>query len=106
MRPLQPVNISSITTSAWLILDQYATASDLTLDLSFNGGTATAQVDYTNDDVFNTAVGSIEVAGQLIASGSTNSVFKTSNIPKAVRLNVTAFTSGPVTLKVVQRGLS
>lgn len=106
MRPLQPVSLSSVTTSGWLVLDQYATASDLTLDLSFNGGTATAQVDYSDDDPFNPPGGTMTVGGQLIASGSTNSVFKTSNIPKAVRLNVTAFTSGPVTLKVVQRGLT
>lgn len=103
MRPLVPISLSSITTSPWVPLD-YMEIGQVTFDLSFNGGTATAQVDFTDDDVFNPAITPV-VAGQVVATGSTNSVTRTAYVPRAIRLNVTAFTSGPVTLKVIQQGI-
>jgi hypothetical protein len=104
MRPVVR-SISSVVADQWVPLDIYETGGLLSINLNFSGGTATAQVDYTFDNPF--TVASPQVVGQLIASGSVNAHYPTGTPvppPAAVRLNVTAFTSGPVVMTVIQQG--
>ncbi|SRR6266403_4616073 len=105
MRPLKPVVISSIAASPWIPLDIYITNSHTQIDVVFTG-TATAQVDYTADDVFDPTVTPVAETVPLVASGSTNSSNDITKVVRAIRLNVTAYTSGTVTMKVVQQGLT
>jgi|SRR6266436_3694442 len=105
MRPLKPVVLSSVTTSPWIPLDFYISVSHLEIDLVFTG-TATAQVDYTMDDVFDPTVTPVAETVPLVASGSTNSSNDITKVVRAIRLNVTAYTSGTVTMKVLQEGLT
>jgi len=103
LRPLVPVTVTTaVSSSPWLPLDIYLAGSYLTLDVVITG-TCTAQVDYTDDDIFNPAITPV-VAGQAVASGSTSSVVHLPWIPRAVRLTVTAVTGGSATLKVIQQG--
>ena len=105
MRPLVPVVLSSVTTSPWIPLDIYNTNSHTQIDVVFSA-TATAQVDYTMDDVFNPAVTPVAETVPLVASGSATSSNDITKVVRAVRLNVTAYTSGTVTMKVLQQGLT
>lgn len=105
MRPLNPVVLSSVATSPWIPLDIYVTTPHLQIDLVFTG-TCTAQVDYTMDDVFNAAVTPVAETTPLVASGSASSTNDITKVVRAIRLNMTAFTSGGCTMKVVQTGLT
>lgn len=71
-------------------------------------GTLTFEVDWTLDNVFTVASGSVNwVAGAAnmgLASGSTTTNGTVQNPVFAIRLNVTAFTSGSVVLTVMQAG--
>ena len=104
MRPLQPISLTTVTTSAWIPLDIYTNSPNVTIDLSLTGGTATFQVDFTDDDPFNPAITPV-VAGQAVASASANSVTHLTYVPRAIRLNVTVVSGATVTMKVTQQGI-
>jgi len=101
-RPLNPVVLSSVTTSAWIPLDIYE-IGQVQIDCSIIGGPPTFQVDYTDDDVFNPAV-TPSVTGQAVATGAVAVNTKLTWVPRAIRLNMTGG-SGSVTMKVIQQGV-
>jgi len=107
MRALQPVSLNANGSSAWLVLDQYATTPSVRLDLVISGGACTAQVDYTDDDPFQNpwSPSPVTVGGQIVPSTTTSTTVTSTTIPRAVRLTVTAAGGGTATLKVVQQGL-
>lgn len=101
MRPLQPIVVTSVSSSAWVPLDIYTNNGQLKLDLTTGG--STCQVDYTDDNPF--TVTNPVVAGQLVASGASNSVTNfVGPVPFAIRLTVTVFVAN-ATLKVLQQGI-
>jgi len=74
--------------------------------LTFSGGSATASAQYTLDDIQNTASGSVHwfnITG-LAAISADAVAWLTQSPVTAVRLNVTAFTSGPVVLRILAGG--
>ena len=104
MRPLQPVVVSGVASSAWLILDQYLNVANLNIEVDAGG--STVQVDYTNDNVFNVAAPVVNPGGTpLVASGATSTNTNTTQIPFAVRLTCTVFVAA-ATMKVTQHGLT
>jgi hypothetical protein len=103
MRPLTPIVVGSAASSAWIPLDIYITSGQLKLDLTTGG--STCQVDYTDQDPFDPTL-TLAAAGQLVASGSTNSVTNFAGpVPRAIRLTVTVFVAA-ATLRVHQTGLT
>ena len=103
MRPLVPVVLTGVSSSAWLPLDIYNTTGQLKLDVTAGG--STVQVDFTDDDPFNPAI-SPAVAGQMVASGAANSVTNfVGPVPRAIRFTCTVFVAN-ATLKVIQQGLT
>lgn len=98
---LQQVVVSSQTTSAPIPLDREANPFSVGLKVVVSG-TNTSAVEVTEDDIFNPNVTPTWTAltGLTAVTATTNG-----NIAfncTAVRLNVTAFTSGSATLQVMQ----
>lgn len=107
MRPVR-VTVSSATASAPIPMDQYLNPFNVGLGVVLSpGASLTYTVQHTFDDVFsetfNPATATwfphATLAAQT-ASSSGNYAFAVS----AIRLNVTAFTSGSATLNVLQSG--
>jgi len=98
---LQSVTLSSVTTSAPIPLDRSANPFSVGLVIEVTG-TNTSKVQMTLDDVFDPTVTPIwfdhSTLSAVSATTSGNIAFNCT----AVRLNVTAFTSGTATLKVLQ----
>lgn len=98
---LQSVTVSSATTSAAIPLDRSANPFSVGLAIEVSG-TNTSKVQLTLDDVFDSTVTPIwfdhTTLTGITATTSGNIAFNCT----AVRLNVTAFTNGTSTLKVLQ----
>ena len=105
MRPTS-VTVSSQTASAAIPVDY--TQANFNLGISvISSGTNTWSVQMTMDDVFNPSVTPTWVAvpsasGLEAGSGGTNEVGNVTCPCRAVRLNVSAWTSGSATMTVVQ----
>lgn len=100
MRP-QQVTLSSVTTSAPIPLDREANPFSVGLKLVVTG-TNTSSIEVTLDNVFDSTItptwtGLTSLTG-LTATTNGNIAFNVT----AVRLNMTAFTSGSATLQVLQ----
>jgi len=100
MRP-QVIQLSSATTSAWVPLDYKQSPFNVGLGLTFSG-TATATVEHTFDDVFDSSVTptafSHSTLNGITSKNDGNYAFPV----RAIRLNVTSWTSGTVTLTALQ----
>lgn len=98
----QQVTLGAIAISAPIPLDREANPFEVGVRLLFSA-VATAQVEFTLDDIFDpTVTPTWTVAAAPFASGSVNAAGKWPFAVTALRLNVTAFTSGTVTLQVLQ----
>ncbi len=106
MRP-QIRELSAVDISEPILVDYQQEDFKVALQLDFQGGTATASVQTTLDDPyddylvdFNTDATWFDVTdlGAISANAQGNIFFPV----RAVRLNVTAFTSGPVRLTLLQ----
>lgn len=94
--------ISSVTTSPPIPLDAYHTPFNVGLGV-VSTGTATYSVEHTYDDVLTGAAVTWFTLSTM--SGKTTSADATYQAPvSAVRLNVTAYTSGTVTMTLIQAG--
>ena len=97
----QSVTLSSATTSNAIPMD-YAIAP---FSVSLAGvvtGTATWKVQYTYDDVFNPNVTPNWFDHATLTGKTANADGTITNPVKAVRLNVTAYTNGTITLTILQ----
>lgn len=98
---LQSVTLSSVTTSAPIPLDRAANPFSVGLKLTVTGAN-TSSVEVTEDDVFDPTVTPTWIAltamSALTATTTGNIAFNCT----AVRLNMTAFTSGSAKLQVMQ----
>lgn len=106
MRPVR-VTVSSAAASAPIPLNPLIGQFNVGLGATVNSGTLTYQVQYTYDDVFSPSF----VASSATWFTHSTITGKTANFDgvittpcTAVRLNVTAYTSGSVTLTVIQSG--
>jgi hypothetical protein len=101
MRP-KKVTVSSVAASNWLPVDYKQDPMNLSVGCVVVSGTATYSVEYTFDDVFDTAVTPVAFALSTItaATASTSGVI---NQPvRAIRLNVTAGASPVVSMTMIQ----
>ena len=101
MRPTS-VTISSVANSAWIPVDY--TQSNFNLGLQVIAtGTATWSVQCTMDDIFDPSITPTATNVPSPMDAGTVSEIGNSTVPcRAVRLSVTGWTSGTVTLTVIQ----
>lgn len=99
MRPVVQT-VTGVASGPWIVLDQYCNPFNVTYDV-ISGG-STVQVDYTDDDLFNTPVPA--VGGQVVATAAANSSTSSQAPHKGVRLTCTVFVAA-ATLKVNQQGI-
>lgn len=98
---LQSVTLSSVTTSATVPLDRSANPFSVGLVIEVTG-TNTSKVQMTLDDVFDPTVTPVWFDHSTLAAVSTTTSGNIAFNCTAVRLNMTAFTSGSATLKILQ----
>lgn len=109
MRPIR-VTVGSATTSQAIPLDQYISPFNVGLGVALSAGASlTYKVQHTFDDVFaagfDPATATWYDHSSLVAktaSSDGNYAFPVS----AIRLNVTAYTSGSAALNVLQAGIT
>lgn len=98
---LQSVTLSSVTTSAPIPLDRSANPFSVGLVIEVTG-TNTSKVQLTLDDIYDPTVTPVwfdhTTLTNISATTSGNIAFNCT----AIRLNLTAFTSGTAVLKVLQ----
>lgn len=105
MRPVTTAAISSATSSSPVVLDYRAENIAVTLAVTLSSGAVlTYSVQYTTDDVFSSSFNAstanwtdVSTMSGLTASSTASLVTPVT----AVRLKVTAYTSGSATLKVI-----
>ena len=103
------VTVGAVAASPVIPLDTYINPFSVGLTARINGGgTLTYAAQYTSDDIF--AAGYDPSAGNWINSstvtGSASTDGTLTEPVRAVRLNVSAHTSGSVTLTVTQSGMA
>ncbi len=92
--------VSSQTTSPWIPLDDNQAAFSATVAVAVSG-TLTYTVEFTLDNIQDPAVTPVAFTIGLVGETTSNTTFIKSPV-KAIRLNVTAFTSGSATIGVRQ----
>ncbi len=92
--------VSSQTTSPWIPLDDNQAAFSATVAVTVSG-TLTYTVEFTLDNIQDPAVTPVAFPIGLVGETTSNTTFIRSPV-KAVRLNVTSFTSGSATIGVRQ----
>lgn len=103
MRP-QSVTVSSQAASAWIPVDYKQTPFNATVSVVVSG-TLTYTVEYTTDNVLAGATPTAFNAEDTTLVGATTSQAGAVTSPvMALRLNVTAFTSGSATMTIIQGG--
>lgn len=92
--------VSSQTTSPWIPLDDNQAAFSATVAVAVSG-TLTYTVEFTLDNVQDPAVTPVAFSAGLVGETTSKSTYLKYPV-KAIRLNVTAFTSGSATIGVRQ----
>jgi uncharacterized protein YgiM (DUF1202 family) len=103
MRPTS-VTVSSQTTSAWIPVNYRQDNFNLGIQVT-GSGTNTWKVEYTLDNVFDSAVTPTAITADApleTGAGATPEVGSIKTPCRAVRLNITAYTSGSATMTVLQ----
>lgn len=103
MRPTS-VTLSSVANSAWIPVDYTQANFNLGVQV-INTGTATWAVQVTSDDIFDptvTPVAQNAPASSGLEAGTTNEISNITVPIRAIRLSVSAWTSGVVTMTVIQ----
>lgn len=97
------VTVGSITTSDWMPINwkQHPIQVGLFAVVSA-GGTLTYKVEVTHDDIFDPDVTPVASDHATMTSGSVSTIGVQETPITAVRLNVTAYTDGDVSLTAMQ----
>lgn len=98
---LQSVTLSSVTTSAPIPLDREANAFSVGLAIIVTG-TNTSKVQLTLDNIFDPTVTPTWIDHATLAAVTTSAAGSLTFNVTAIRLNMTAFTSGSAVLEVLQ----
>lgn len=109
MRPIR-VSVSSQTTSATIPLDQYIAPFNVSVGVALSAGASlTYKVQYTFDDVFASTFNPSTATWfdhSTLVSKTASADGNFSMPVSAIRLNVTAYTSGTATMNVLQAGIT
>lgn len=100
MRPTT-VTLSAAGTSAWIPLDYKQNPFNVGLGLVISG-TNTTDIEHTFDDIYDSSVTPIAFKHSTLVGKTANSDGNYAFPIRAVRLNVTAYTSGSVSLTILQ----
>lgn len=100
MRPTS-VARSAAGTSAWIPLDYRQSPFNVGLGLVISG-TNTVDVEHTFDDVFDSSVTPTAFKHSTLTAKTANADGNYAFPIRAVRINVTAYTSGTATLTILQ----
>lgn len=100
MRPMR-VTVSSATTSSPLPVDFKQSPVNIGIGVVVTG-TCTYSVQHTFDDIFDPLVTPTWLDNATLAAATTNQSGNYAFPVRAVRLNVTAWTSGTATMTVIQ----
>jgi hypothetical protein len=102
MKP-QVVTVSSQAASAWIPVDMYQTPFNIGFGVVLSGGASlTYTVEHTFDDVFDSTVTPTAFPHASVASETTNQDGNYAFPVRAIRLNVSTYTSGTATLTILQ----
>jgi len=102
MRPTS-ITVSSATTSAWIPVDHRKTPFNIGFGVVVTN-TCTYKIQHTFDDVQDSAVSPTAFDHPDVTGETTNQDGNYAFPVRAIRLNVTAWTSGTATLTVIQAG--
>lgn len=94
--------LGSVVAGATIPLDREANPFSVTLVIEVLSGTNTSKVQYTVDDVFNSAVTPIWIDHATLAGITATTAGNIAFPVTAVRLNMTAWTSGSAQLSIIQ----
>ena len=100
MRP-QVITKSSSGTTAWIPVDYKQSPFNVGFGVVVSG-TLTYDIEHTFDDVFDSTVTPTAFKHATVVSQTTNKDGSYTAPVRAIRLNVTAFTSGSATLTLLQ----
>ena len=100
MRP-QTVSVGSVAASAPMIMDRKQNPFNVGFGVDVSGGTLTYTVEHTFSDIL-AGVTAVWFPHSPIAAQTTNKDGNYAFPVTAIRLNVTAFTSGPAVMTVLQ----
>ena len=95
------IGVLGVLETPWIPLDHYQTPFSVTFHVDI--GTATFSVQGTLDDVQDNTI--TPSAYTVQASGTSDVVGAITSPTKAVRLSITAFTTGDIVFKVMQAGI-
>jgi hypothetical protein len=100
----QTISVGSATTSAWIPLDTNKAPFNIGFGVTIGAGVLTYKVQHTFDDVQNSAVTPTAFDHPDVTGKTVNTDGNYAFPVRAVRLNVTAYTSGTATLTLIQAG--
>lgn len=100
MKPIT-VTVSSLAVSAWQPVDNKLTPFNVGLGV-VSTGTATYTVEHTFDNIQDPDITPFAFQNEGLTAETANSDGNYSFPVRAIRLNVTAYTSGAVTLTILQ----
>ena len=105
MRPIT-LTVESQAISAPIPMDHYQSSFSASLGVVLSGGAVlTYSVQHTLDDIFDSTVTPVWFDNTTLTAKTTSSDGNYLFPVRAVRLNVTAYTSGSATLTVIQAGM-
>lgn len=94
--------LSSVVAGQTIPLDRYANPFSVSLVIEVLSGTNTSQVQFTVDDVFNPNITPVWLTHATLTAITATTSGNLAFPATAVRLNMTAFTSGSAQLVVIQ----
>ena len=99
----QVISLSAATSTAWIPVDYIQNPYNISLALVFsNTPNLTCKVEYTLDDVFNPLITPTAFAHTSLTNITTNTTGSITYPVRAIRLTVSSWTSGTVTLSAFQ----
>lgn len=102
MRPQVITKSGSTGTTAWIPMDYKQNPFNVGFAVTLGAGVLTYSVEHTFDDVLDPTVTPVAFAHSTVAAQTTNKDGNYAFPVRAIRLNVTAWTSGGATLTILQ----
>ena len=102
MRPQVITKSGSTGTTAWIPLDYKQSPFNVGFAVTVGAGVLTYSVEHTFDDVFDTSITPVAFTHSSVAAQTTNKDGNYAFPVRAIRLNVTAWTSGGATVTILQ----
>lgn len=102
MRPQVITQAGSTGATAWIPVDYKQSPFNIGLAVTIGAGVLTYSVEHTFDDVYDPAVTPVAFTHATLVSQTTNKDGNYAFPVRAIRLNVTAWTSGGANLTILQ----